>query len=68
MFWDKVFWVWFLISAIAFIYILQRDFSRTELMAALVFVGIGIAKLAEESRRKKMKRNLLDIFRPGSRD
>lgn len=53
MLWDKLFWLWFLFSAIVLIYFTMRDPSRTNMLMALVLIGIGILKLAEESNRGK---------------
>jgi len=53
MFWDKLFWLWFLFAAIVLMYFTMRDPSRTNMLMALVLIGIGILKLAEESNRGK---------------
>jgi predicted benzoate:H+ symporter BenE len=61
MFWDKLFWLWFLFGAIGMLYLLARSFSRENAILAFLLVGMGMLKLAEESRRGKgISRRLLE--------
>lgn len=64
MFWDKIFWLWFLLATIFFLYELVSDFSNMNISFAGLLIGIGIIKLAEESRRGKgISRKILEKLR-----
>lgn len=53
MIWDKIFWVWFILTGLFLIYSLIAESSSLNIYLALLLAGLGFLKLAEESKRKE---------------
>ncbi len=64
MIWDKVFWVWFLFTALLALVMLLEDASTLNMVFGSMVIGLGLIKLAGERSGKsqplKVSRKLLD--------
>jgi hypothetical protein len=50
---DKLFWIWFVIVAFISVYILFLDPSPYWFVFPLLLIGIGLDRLADESKKDK---------------
>ena len=50
---DKLFWIWFVIAAVVYLYILLLESSPYWFVFPLLLVGMGLDRLADESRNGK---------------
>jgi len=62
---DRLFWVWFVISAVISVYILFLETSPYWFVFPLILIGMGLDRLADESRKEdsypvKAGKRLLD--------
>ncbi len=56
MFWDRIFWVWFIFSVAVVLYIFLLGTSYFSLMFGLLIAGLGMVKLAEEAGKNKLEK------------
>jgi hypothetical protein len=58
MIWDKVFWAWFLFTAILILALLAEELSAMGMLGGSLLAGLGLAKLSYE-RRLRLRKDLL---------
>ena len=49
---DKVFWLWFIFIGMVSIYMLVFEYSAYGFLFPLILIGMGLDRLADESRKK----------------
>ena len=60
---DRLFWIWFIIVGFISVYMLLLDTSIYGFILPLVLIGLGLDRLANESRKEdsvKADKKLLD--------
>ena len=53
MIWDKLFWLWFLVSSVIFLPFLVDEPSLSGIFFGSVLAGLGLAKMAGEGSRSR---------------
>ncbi len=53
MLWDKVFWLWFLLTSALALYLLLEETTLWGVLQAMLLIGLALVKLAEETSRDK---------------
>jgi hypothetical protein len=64
MMWDKLFWLWFVITAVLALMLVLEEATTLSLLFGSMVIGLGLIKLAgeraERERRPLVKRRILD--------
>ena len=64
MMWDKLFWLWFVITAMLALLLVFEEATTFNLLFGSMVIGLGLIKLADERaekvRRPLVKRRLLE--------
>jgi hypothetical protein len=64
MMWDKLFWLWFVITAVLALMLVFEEATTLSLLFGSMVIGLGLIKLAgeraERERRPLVKRRILD--------
>ena len=66
MMWDRLFWLWFLVTSAMALYLLYEDPTAYNIFLSSMLIGLGLLKLAcERSRegRPMMSRRLIGRLR-----
>jgi hypothetical protein len=63
MMWDKLFWIWFLITSVIYVSLTYDRISDTSVLIGMIIVSVGILKFADEDKKKKLSKRLLSGLR-----
>jgi hypothetical protein len=58
--WNLLFWAWFLVAAVAVFASSFPNFSRTDILIIFLLLGIGLSKLAEDTKRRGVRKSILN--------